>query len=65
MIISDSIIHRDNWNVYHKGQSNEVTSCTDRDNWEAVAYNWVRWAETAQVIILTNLQSMIYILFLF
>lgn len=65
MIIFNFIIHRDNWSDYHKGQSNEVTSCTARDNWEAVAYNWVRWAETAQVIILTNLQSMIYILFLF
>lgn len=65
MIISNVIILRENWNEYHKGQSNEVTSCTGRDNWEAVAYTWVRWAETAQVIILPNLQSMIYILFLF
>lgn len=65
MIISNSIILRDNWNEYDKGQSNEVTSCPDRDNWEAVAYSWVRWAESAQVITLTDLQAMIYILFLF
>lgn len=32
MIISNVIILRDNWNEYNKGQSNEVTSGTDRDN---------------------------------
>lgn len=55
MIICHSIIFRNNWNEQLKGPSNEITSCPDMDNCDAVAYNWVRRADTVQVVMHTNL----------